>query len=166
MQLHLFAIPALHPEDAQQELNAFCASRRVVAIERQFVAAGLESYWALCVVVAAGPGRLPDTLKAPERRSGSRGTTSARIDYKTVLNAADFAIYAALRGWRKATAEQEGVPVYAVFTNEQLAEIAQRRVSTLAELGDIDGIGAARLERYGAAVIALLQTTPLPPAED
>lgn len=164
--MHFFAIPALHPEDAQPQLNAFCAAHRVVAVERQFVTAGLESFWALCVVVAAGPGPLPDTLKAPERRSGSRGATLARIDYKTVLNAADFAVYAALRGWRKATAEQEGVPVYAVFTNEQLAEIAQRRVATLAELGEIDGIGAARLQRYGAAVIALLQTVPPPAAED
>ena len=47
-----------------------------------------------------------------------------RVDYKEVLSPADFALFAKLRDWRKATAEQEGIPVYAVLTNEQLAAIA------------------------------------------
>lgn len=38
-----------------------------------------------------------------------------------------------LRGWRKAAAEREGVPVYAVLTNEQLAAIATKRPATLAQ---------------------------------
>ncbi|QLH37826.1 MAG: HRDC domain-containing protein [Defluviicoccus sp.] len=53
------------------------------------------------------------------------------------------------------------MPIYAVFTNEQLAEIARRRVDTLTALGAIDGIGPARLERYGAAVLSIVETTPL-----
>lgn len=35
--MHFFAIPALHPEDAQAELNAFCAAQRVIGIERMLV---------------------------------------------------------------------------------------------------------------------------------
>lgn len=156
--MHFFAIPALHPEDAENELNAFCAAQRVVAIERQFVAAGTQSYWALCVVVATGPSPLPSVLKSPDRRSAAR--TAARIDYKDVLGEAEFARFAALRAWRKTAAEAEGIPIYAVFTNEQLAEIARRNVDTLTALGEIDGIGPARLERYAAAVITVVQTTP------
>ena len=84
MSLYFFAIPALDPHRVQDELNRFCAGQRVVAVERQFVAAGLDSYWAVCVTVASGAGPLPDALKAPERRSAEgaeRGTLSGRVDY-------------------------------------------------------------------------------------
>jgi superfamily II DNA helicase RecQ len=43
-----------------------------------------------------------------------------------------------------------------VFTNEQLAEIARRRCAVPADLGKIDGIGAARVEKYSAAVVAAI----------
>lgn len=159
MEHLFFAIPALNSRDAQDELNRVCAGRRVVAVERQFVAAGLDSFWAFCVTVAPGAGPLPDALKTPEHRSGSRGNgaASARVDYKQVLSEADFAVFADLRAWRKEAAEQDGVPVYAVFTNEQLAEMARQRVGAIADLGAIDGIGPARLDRYGAAVLERLQ---------
>ena len=162
MQQHFFAVPALHPEAAQEEVNAFCAAHRVVAVERQFVAAGLDSYWAVCVVVVLGAGPLPEAVKVTGRRSGARNQpgATARVDYRAVLSAVDFTLFAALRAWRKTTAEQEGVPIYAVLTNEQLAEIARRRVSSPAALGEIDGIGVSRIERYGAGVAAVVQAQP------
>lgn len=168
MSLHFFAIPALDPRPAQDELNCFCASQRLVAVERQFVADGANSFWAVCVTVAEGAGPLPDALKAPERRSGARsgpGEAGGRIDYKAVLSEADFAVYAELRAWRKTAAEREGVPIYAVFTNEQLAEIVRRGVDTLAALAEIEGIGPARLERYGEALLARLRERPAPAGE-
>jgi len=72
MQMHFFAVPALDPRAAQDELNRFCAAQRVVSVERQFVAAGRDSYWVICVQVASGPGPLPDALKSPEHRTGAR----------------------------------------------------------------------------------------------
>jgi superfamily II DNA helicase RecQ len=161
MSLNFFTIPALNPQPAQDALNDFCAAQRVVSVDRQFVAAGVDSFWAVCVTVAPGTGPLPAALKAGQRRSGGENA-SARVDYKQVLNEADFARYADLRAWRKAVAEHEGVPVYAVFTNEQLAQIVQRRADTLAALGEIEGVGPARLARYGAAVLARSPRTDNP----
>ena len=40
-------------------------------------------------------------------------------------------------------ADREGAPVYAVFTNEQLAEIARARAGSAAALKAIDGVGEA-----------------------
>lgn len=159
LQFHFFAIPALHPQDAQQELNRFCAAHRVVSVERQFVTAGADSHWAICLAVAGGPGKLPEAAKLPERRGSS--AEAARVDYKEVLSAGDFAVFAELRQWRKLAAEQAGVPVYAVFTNEQLADMVTRGVGSLTELGALDGIGPARLERYGRDVLARLQAARL-----
>ena len=52
MQMHFFAIPALDPGAAQADLNEFIASHRVASVERQFVQAGPDSHWALCVSIA------------------------------------------------------------------------------------------------------------------
>lgn len=66
-------------------------------------------------------------------------------------------VFAKLRALRKTLAEQEGVPAYAVFTNEQLAEMVQRRVVTATGLRDIPGIGEARADKHGAAFLAVLR---------
>ena len=166
MEFCFLTIPALDPAAGQDDLNRLCAGRRIVSVDRQFVADGQASYWALCVVIASGAGPLPDAMKSPEQRRGASRSgpgAASRIDYKQVLSEADFARYAALRAWRKQTAEQEGVPLFAIFTNEQLAEIARRKIDGTAALGEIDGIGAARLDRYGAALVALLQEPEPPP---
>jgi ribonuclease D len=48
------------------------------------------------------------------------------------------------------------VPAYAIFTNEQLAEIVQRKLRTASALGEIEGVGKARVDKYGALFLALL----------
>ena len=45
----------------------------------------------------------------------------------------------------------------ALFTNEQLADIAKARCRSVTDLGKIDGVGAGRMEKYGAAVLTLLR---------
>ncbi len=64
--------------------------------------------------------------------------------------------FGALREWRLARAKADEVPAYVVFHNATLAEIAERRPSTLAELAGIPGVGPTKLERYGEAVLAAL----------
>ncbi len=73
-----------------------------------------------------------------------------------MLNEQDFALFAKLRDLRKTLAEQEGVPAYALFTNEQLARMVQQRVTSKAALAEIEGVGASRLEKYGDAFLQLL----------
>jgi superfamily II DNA helicase RecQ len=164
MPQYCFAIPALQPEPAQSELNAFLARERVVALRREFVADGANSYWAFCVEVAAGQPPLPAALKVAGSRhvagrAAPEAAATSKLDYKQLLSEADFAVFAALRELRKQLAQAEGVPVYAVFTNEQLAELATQRPASLAALGAVEGIGPSRLGKYGAAVLACLQGT-------
>jgi superfamily II DNA helicase RecQ len=147
--MHFFAVPALDPGDVQAELNQFIGSHRVVGIERQFVQAGAGSHWAVCVSVAPGLAPLPAALKADGSRAG-------KVDYKQVLSEAEFAVYVELRNLRKQLADEGGVPVYAVFSNEQLAAMVQQRVQTAEALAAIDGVGAARVQRYGAAFLERL----------
>lgn len=146
MKLKFYTIPALAPEAAETELNRFLDSHRVSHIERQFLADGAMSFWAVCVTWVEGEAAIPaDAAK--------RG----RIDYREVLGSDEFALYDRLRTQRKQQAEAEGLPPFAVFTNEQLADMVRKRVTTLAGLGAIDGIGEARLARYGPTFLEILQ---------
>jgi DNA helicase II / ATP-dependent DNA helicase PcrA len=62
----------------------------------------------------------------------------------------------ALREWRLARARADEVPAYVVFNDRTLAELASRTPRTLAELSAVPGIGPAKLERYGAELLAQL----------
>ena len=54
------------------------------------------------------------------------------------------------------------MPVYGVFMNEQLAEMVRQRTGTKAALKGIEGVGEARVEKYGAAVLERMVFNPLP----
>jgi superfamily II DNA helicase RecQ len=145
----MFAIPAQDPASAEEELNSFLRTHRVLSVDRQLVQRPESAFWAVCVQFLAG-GAASDA---------GAGKTKERVDYKEVLSAEDFAVFARLRDLRKSIAEKEAVPPYTVFTNEQLAAMVSQKPRSIAALGRIDGIGESRLEKYGAVFLTELQTT-------
>jgi len=68
----------------------------------------------------------------------------------------DGALLTALKNWRREQARQQGVPPYVVFHDRTLVELAARRPADLDALAGIGGIGAAKLERYGTALLMVL----------
>lgn len=155
--LHFFIVPALTPQAAQAELNAFLQQNRVVHVEKQWVADAAASFWSLCVTVVDGPGPLPANLRAPGQGARGGGGTAGggKIDYREVLNEADFTVFAELRNLRASIAQAEGVPPYALFSNEQLASMVRQRVATAEQLRAIDGVGEARVAKYAERFLAL-----------
>jgi ATP-dependent DNA helicase RecQ len=94
---------------------------------------------------------LRETVAEPRRaRARTRAVATEGLD------AAAEARFERLRAWRAQVAKEHGVPAYVVFHDGTLRAIAQRAPETRAALGDISGIGAAKLERYGAALLELL----------
>jgi ATP-dependent DNA helicase RecQ len=67
-------------------------------------------------------------------------------------------LFEALRAWRAEEAKAQAVPPYVIFHDSVLHEIAAARPATLDELRDIKGVGASKLSRYGAQVLALIRT--------
>ncbi len=67
------------------------------------------------------------------------------------------AVFEALRGWRRDMAKEHGVPAYTIFHDSTLLELADRLPSSLEELRGITGIGATKLERYGLALLEVMQ---------
>lgn len=142
MQMQIFEVPC-GDKAAVEELNLFLRTRRVLTVEKAFMPAGGHGFWSFCVEYLPGP--------AP-----AGGMMQERTDYKKVLGPDEFARFSRLRAWRKETAEREGLPAYAIFTNEQLAAMARGPAKTLADLGRIEGVGPARIERHGAALLEML----------
>jgi ATP-dependent DNA helicase RecQ len=63
-------------------------------------------------------------------------------------------MFEALRTVRREIATASGVPPYVVFHDATLRGIAEARPRTLTELSQIQGVGEAKLLRYGAAMLA------------
>ena len=65
----------------------------------------------------------------------------------------DDSLFDALRQWRSTAAKAQSVPPYVIFHDSVLREICVARPGDLDELGEIKGVGASKLQRYGAAVL-------------
>ncbi len=153
MQFKYFIIPAGSPEEATEDLNRFLRSHRILSVQHEFVADTTSPRW--CVAV--------EYLDNQGAAQNKRGRKSKRIDYKQVLSQEDFALFAKLRDWRKVTAEQEGVPVYTIFTNEQLAKMATDRITTKSILSDLDGVGEGRVGKYGNSIVNIIKEESIGP---
>jgi ATP-dependent DNA helicase RecQ len=70
---------------------------------------------------------------------------------------ADAPLFERLRAWRLAEAKAQGVPPYVIFHDSVLREIAAVRPDSMAVLARIKGVGASKLERYGALVLAAVE---------
>jgi ATP-dependent DNA helicase RecQ len=129
---------------------------------RQLVALGLarvdhESFGALKLTPESRP-----VLKGEQSVEMRRVATGAPRARRTRAGpAADLPPAAAdllerLKQWRLAEARTQSVPAYVILHDSTLAEIARRQPRALAEVADIPGIGAVKLERYGAALLAVV----------
>ncbi len=85
----------------------------------------------------------------------TRSSAPSSGDPAAELDAAGQQRFSALRDLRNEL--RDGKPAYVVFDNKTLVAIARQAPTTLRDLGRISGVGPAKLERYGDAVIALMQ---------
>jgi ATP-dependent DNA helicase RecQ len=65
-------------------------------------------------------------------------------------------LFQALRARRREIAAASGMPPYVIFHDSTLREMAAVRPSTLAAMGELPGVGAAKLQRYGPAFLEVL----------
>jgi ATP-dependent DNA helicase RecQ len=65
-------------------------------------------------------------------------------------------LFERLREWRRTEAQAQAVPPDVIFHDKTLAEIAAARPRSLDQLGAISGVGASKLQRYGAAVLQVV----------
>ena len=124
------------------------------------------------------PSRFLDGVIAPRpstpaRRTALRGVAHCRTCSRPLTSSVerklgrcegcpasyDEALFDALRAWRLGRAQEQGQPAFVVFTDATLQAICEQRPTSLAELARLPGIGQAKLDRYGADVLALCAGT-------
>ena len=87
------------------------------------------------------------------RRSATTSGSKAASPVAATLDAAAQTRFAALKEWRAEVAREHNLPAYVIFHDATLAAIAERAPHTLGDLQGISGIGAKKLEAYGAEVL-------------
>ena len=98
--------------------------------------------------------RQPAIKKKDPRAAGQRSLSPAKGSDLAPLASEDRALFESLRKWRRDEAQQRGVPTYIIFGDKTLRELARVRPGTLTELREIYGIGDAKLEAFGRAILA------------
>lgn len=104
--------------------------------------------------------RRDPVAEKPPRRSRGAGDRPARPTRASLNDAADQALFDALRSRRLELAREQAVPPYVIFHDTTLIAIATARPRTKADLGALPGVGAAKLERYGDAFLAVVDRQP------
>jgi ATP-dependent DNA helicase RecQ len=94
-------------------------------------------------------------LAAPRQERRRRSSLSQSGEAANAAGA-DPERLASLKQWRLEQARQQGVPPYVVFHDRTLLELAALQPRQLADIASVSGIGAAKLERYGEALLELL----------
>ncbi len=154
-----------------RQLSTFGIGRELTpaqwsSVYRQLVAAGLlnvdmEAYGGLRLADAARPvlrGEREVWLRRdadPAKRKAQRAERKARAR-EPFPGAGEDPLWQALRARRTELAREQGVPPYVIFHDSTLLEMLRQRPVSLAELGQISGIGQAKLARYGEAFLQVL----------
>jgi len=132
---------------------------------RQLVALGFarvdhEAHGALRLTEAARPVLKGDAAVAMRRAVArpSRGRRARTASAATEAGV-DAALLERLKAWRLAEARTQSVPAFVILHDKTLAEIARQRPRGIDALGNISGIGARKLERYGPALVELVAAT-------
>ena len=142
MQIKVFTISVFSNEQDVEELNLFLRSHRILSIEKEFVNNTVDSFWTTWIHY----DNFFDTNT--ENKITKNKIKKSKIDYKEVLDSDTFQIFSKLREIRKKIAIDDGVAVYIVFTNDELAKIAALKEISIENIKTIKGIGEKRISKY------------------
>jgi ATP-dependent DNA helicase RecQ len=93
--------------------------------------------------------------EAPRERTTRRRAAGKGAEAGLALDPAAETLWTALRAWRLGEARRQELPPYVIFHDATLIEVARRRPASLEALAEIPGVGRSKLDRYGAAVLAV-----------
>lgn len=148
MQIKVFDMTSVNNEATIEHINSFIRGHKVLDIDRQFyTTSDSVGHWSIFITY----------IDLPNNSGASFGQKREKVDYKMVLNENDFARFSRLRVIRKQLAADDAVPAYAVFTDAELAQIAQLSSIDATSVSKISGIGERRMEKYGRLLCTMFQ---------
>jgi len=98
-------------------------------------------------------GKVKPLLLEPAQKKPERKARALPDSWEGV----DRGLFEALRKLRRQLAQQRSIPAYVIFGDAALRDMARRRPSTMAGFLRISGVGAAKLEQYGAVMLETIR---------
>jgi RecQ family ATP-dependent DNA helicase len=92
---------------------------------------------------------------APARARKPKSAVKASSAEPVSLSAKGEALAARLKEWRAMEAKRLGVPAYVLLHDRTLAAVAHSRPANPRQLLEISGMGPAKVERFGAAILEI-----------
>ena len=112
-----------------------------------------------CDICGAEPEWL---LEAPEPAVASplAAVESRKVQKKRAAEvpSGDPAMRERLRDWRRTLAKELSVPAYVILHDSTIDAICRQVPRTLSDLMDVQGIGEKKAERFGKAILRVIQT--------
>lgn len=107
----------------------------------------------------ARPMKSTAVAKTTKRKTRRKKKAKAKPRVKKVFTTGPVKtdLWNALREKRAALAKRRRIPAYKVFHDATLREMARRKPSSLEELLEINGIGEAKLRKYGKMFLQVIQ---------
>jgi ATP-dependent DNA helicase RecQ len=150
-------------------IGADLDARQWRSVFRQLVASGLlatdNDGFGVLRLTAASRGvlrgettvNLRRVADREERRAARKSTRAKSRQTDLAIAPHETALWQSLRELRAQLAREQGVPAYVIFHDATLLQMLRERPQTIAELGTISGIGAAKLSRYGSIVMQVMR---------
>jgi len=140
-------------------------ARQWKGIFRQLVALGLlevdgGGHGGLRLTDASRPvlrGEQIVSLRREAERRRERTARTATAAPAIAISARDAPVFESLRSLRASLAREQNLPAYVIFHDATLRAMATQRPQNLKELGQINGVGVSKLERYGEQMLAVLR---------
>ncbi len=139
MEIKIFSVHALAADDELEEVNKFLRSHRILQVDKTFSSEG--GYWSILV-----------TYQEQGATNSSGGTDVHRkqkVDYKEVLSPEAYSRFEHMRGVRGELARKEGLAAFMIFSDRELAKIAELEEVDVESLNAIQGIDDKKRQKYG-----------------
>ena len=121
----------------EEALSRFILNKKLRSYRAEFFRDGNDVYWTVLLEY--------DPLIETAHEGETKGLDEAQ---KMLLER--------LKVWRKERAEKDGVPVYIVGTNRELADIVRNVPRTLEALKSIKGFGKGKITKYGNEITEII----------
>ena len=139
-------------EDVEEERRLFHVALTRASVGATIVTGPNPSPFVDELTTEPDPARTVTTHPTP--RAVTTPSKKQRADPVAGLDAEATARFEALRTLRNEL--RDGKPAYVVFDNKTLVAIAEQAPTSRADLARVSGVGPAKLERYGDAVVTLI----------
>ena len=139
MEIKVFCVHALAADEDLEEVNKFLRSHRVLQVDKTFCSEG--GYWSVFVTYQEQGATASSGGQDVHRRQ--------KVDYKEVLTPEAYSRFEYMRGIRGELARKEGLAAFLIFSDRELAKIAELGEVTADALDALPGIDDKKRQKYG-----------------